>query len=213
MALLSEEDQKFLKGRFQDMNRDVRVLVFTSENDCMFCDDTKAIINELAGLESRIKPEFYDIDKDKETAEEYGITLAPSIAIVGEKDYGIRYWGIPSGYEFSSLFEDIIDASTGRTDLSQETIQRLRELNTDLTVYVFVTPSCPYCPIAVRMAHKMAIESDHITGIMVEAQEFLELSQKYAVMAVPKMVVNDKIEFEGALPEEQFVKQVLQAAD
>ncbi len=213
MALLSEEDQKFLKGRFQDMNRDVRVLVFTSENDCMFCDDTKAIINELAGLESRIKPEFYDIDKDKATAEEFNITLAPSIAIVGEKDYGIRYWGIPSGYEFSSLFEDIIDASTGRTDLSQDTIQKLKELNTDLTVYVFVTPSCPYCPIAVRMAHKMALESDHITGIMVEAQEFLELSQKYAVMAVPKMVVNDKIEFEGALPEEQFVKQVLQAAD
>lgn len=213
MALLSEDDQKFLKERFQDMNRDVRVLVFTSENDCMFCEDTKAIINELAELDSRIKPEFYDIDKDKAIAEEYGITVAPAIAIAGEKDYGIRYWGIPSGYEFSSLFEDIIDVSTGKTDLSPDTIQKLQELNTDLTIYVFVTPTCPYCPLAVRMAHKMAIESEHVTGIMIEAQEFMELSQKYSVMAVPKIVVNDKIEFEGALPEEQFVKQVIQAAE
>ena len=62
-----------------------------------------------------------------------------------------------------------------------------------------------------RLAQHMSIASDRIRSECVEANEFPELSQRYQVMAVPKIVINDRVEFEGAIPERDFVNAVLQA--
>ena len=62
-----------------------------------------------------------------------------------------------------------------------------------------------------RLAHHLAVASDLIRGDCVEANEFPDLAQRYQVMAVPKVVINDRVTFEGALPETQFVDQVLRA--
>jgi len=59
----------------------------------------------------------------------------------------------------------------------------------------------------------MAIASDKVRAECIEANEFPEISQRYRVMAVPKVVINDRVEFEGAFPEPEFLKAVLQAAD
>jgi hypothetical protein len=64
----------------------------------------------------------------------------------------------------------------------------------------------------VRLAHHLAVASDWIRGDCVEATEFPDLAQRYHVMAVPKIVVNERVSFEGALPETQFVDQVMRAA-
>jgi len=65
----------------------------------------------------------------------------------------------------------------------------------------------------VRLAQHMAVASERVTAIAIEATEFPELSRTYQVMAVPKIVMNDRVEFEGALPEAQFLTAVLQAAE
>jgi len=86
-------------------------------------------------------------------------------------------------------------------------------LTKEVNIQVFVTPTCPYCPMAVRLAHQMALESPLITASMIEASEFPELSQKYDVMGVPKSIFNETITLEGAVPEEVYLEQVLKAAD
>jgi predicted DsbA family dithiol-disulfide isomerase len=58
----------------------------------------------------------------------------------------------------------------------------------------------------------MAIASDRVRAECIEANEFPDISQRYHVMAVPKVVINDRVEFEGAYPEPEFLKAVLQAA-
>jgi hypothetical protein len=65
----------------------------------------------------------------------------------------------------------------------------------------------------VRLAHHLAVASDWIRGDCVEATEFPELAQRYMVIAVPKIVVNERVSFEGALPEPQFVDAVLRAVN
>ena len=62
-----------------------------------------------------------------------------------------------------------------------------------------------------RLAQHMAVASDKVTAVAIEATEFPEMSQAYRVSAVPKIVINDRVEFEGALPEAQFLDAVLRA--
>jgi predicted DsbA family dithiol-disulfide isomerase len=65
----------------------------------------------------------------------------------------------------------------------------------------------------VRLAQHMAIASPRVTAECIEATEFPELSQRYQVMAVPKIVINDKVQFEGAIPERDFLGAVLRAVE
>lgn len=67
--------------------------------------------------------------------------------------------------------------------------------------------------MAARLAYKMAVENEHIAADVVEATEFPDLAQKYRIFGVPKVVINDQMEFEGALPEPRFLREVLRALD
>jgi predicted DsbA family dithiol-disulfide isomerase len=63
------------------------------------------------------------------------------------------------------------------------------------------------------LAHKLAIENEHIIADVVEVSEFIDLAQRYRVQGVPKTVINDRIEFTGAFPESRFVQEVLKAIE
>ena len=215
MSLLKEEDREKLIERFQGLEQPVKLILFSQDFECQYCRETRQIAEELEALSPKISLEVYDFVADKEMAETYRIDKIPAIAIlqVGpiNKDYGIRYYGIPSGYEFSSLIEDIVLVSSGDSGLSVETRQWAANLTEDVHLQVFVTPTCPYCPQAVVLAHQLAMESDHITADMVEATEFPQLSMKYQVMGVPRTVVNETVHIEGAAPEGTLVARMEEA--
>lgn len=211
MPLLQEKDREYLRGEFAKLTEPVRLVFFTAEEGCNSCGDTRQLLEETTELGEKIELVVYDMVNDGAKAEEYGVELAPTVIVEGERDFGVRFIGIPSGYEYSSLIEDIIDVGTGRTELSPETKEALSELEGPVHIQVFVTPSCPYCPRAVRTAHMMAIESEEVTAEMVMANEFPQLATRYSVMAVPKVVINDQTSFEGAIPEEDFLSFVKQA--
>lgn len=209
MGLLQEKDKEYLKNEFLKLKNDVKLILFTQEKDCTYCNDEKMLIEELGSLSGKIKIEQYDYATQGDMKEKYKVDKYPALIIEGEKDYGIRYYGIPAGYEFASVIEDIMDVSAGNTNLTEQSKTKLKSINKPVRIQVFVTPSCPYCPKAVRTAHKIAIENDLVLAEMVEATEFPEISTKYSVQSVPKTVVNENVEFVGAVPEDQFVDQVL----
>ncbi|NOZ30012.1 MAG: glutaredoxin [Chloroflexi bacterium] len=217
MPLIGKQDQQVLREEFQNLVAPVKLVMFTQETECQYCRETRQIVEELAQLSDKITAEVRDFVTDKEAVEAYKIDKIPAIAIVrgGDepKDYGIRYFGIPSGYEFSSLIEDILMVSQGESGLSQETKQAVAQINEPVHIQVFVTPTCPYCPMAVRLAHQLALESDLITADMVEAIEFPHLANKYQVMGVPRTVINEDYHLEGAVPEPMLLERVLQAVE
>ncbi len=130
---------------------------------------------------------------------------------MGQKDYGLRFFGIPSGYEYSSLIEAILDVSKGKTGLNQKTKDALKTIDKDIHIQVFVTPTCPYCPLVVHLGHQFALESPRIRADMVESTEFPHVAHKYNVFGVPKTVINENIFLDGAVPEETFLENVLKA--
>jgi glutaredoxin-like protein len=212
MPLLQDKDKEVVKTRFQEeLVNPVKLVNFTQALECEFCAKTRQLVEEVAALSDKIEVEVYNFAIDKEKVEEYGVDKIPAIAIVGEKDYGVRYYGIPSGYEFSSLIEDIIDVSKRGVELLPATREALAGIAEPLHFQVFVTPTCPYCSQAVRLAHKLAIESDHVRADMVEAIEFPHLAIKYNVRGVPRFVINETIQIEGAVPEPMLMAQLQEA--
>ncbi|HHH77883.1 MAG TPA: glutaredoxin [Thermoplasmatales archaeon] len=210
MALISDEDKEYLKKEFEDkLAGNVKLVMFTQhDHECRYCKETREIVETLAALSDRIDAEVYHFMDDKEKADEYGVDKIPAIAIIGKKAYGVKFYGIPSGYEFTTLIQDILEVSKGETALSEESKKEIAKIDKPLHLQVFVTPTCPYCPSAVHLAHQAAIENDNIKADMIEAIEFPQLSQKYDVSGVPKTVINGKNEFVGAMPEEAFIKEL-----
>lgn len=212
MALLKEDDRKTLIEEFSKITVPVQVVLFTQENECDYCKDTHQIAEEITELSDMITLEVHDLVADSDLAQEYGMDKIPAISINrggdDPKDYGIRYFGIPSGYEFSSLIHDIMMVGSGDSGLSQDTRDLVAALTNPLHFQVFVTPTCPYCPGAVRLAHQLAMESDLIKGDMVEAIEFPHLSNKYQVQGVPRTVVNETVHIEGAVPEAMLMQRI-----
>ncbi|MEM4573958.1 MAG: thioredoxin family protein [Candidatus Caldarchaeum sp.] len=215
MPILTERDKRAVRSRLQgNLENPVTMKVFTQEFECQYCSDLRTLVEELSELgDGKLKHEIYDFEKNADLAARWKVDKIPALLIHGLKEYKVRYFGLPAGYEFAALLDDLIDVSRGVSRLSPSVKQKVKEIDRPVHIQVFVTPTCPYCPRAVRTAHQMAIENELITADMIEAIEFPHLANKYNVMAVPKIVINDKISFEGALPDAHFVEHVLMALE
>ena len=211
MGLLSEEIAEQVKEQFADLEGPVRVVMFTQEFECEFCADTRQMVEEVAGLSDQVTAEIYDFVEDKDKAEELGIDKIPAIAVIGAEDYGVRFYGIPAGYEFASFLKAIEMVAKGAPELSEDGLQALAQIEEPVHLQVFVTPTCPYCQSAVVLAHQMAIASPLVRADMVEAQEFPHLATKYQVMGVPRTVINEAVHVEGAAPEPLMIEKVQEA--
>jgi glutaredoxin-like protein len=212
MSLIPDEHRERIRNELgENLVSPVSIIMFTQELECRFCADTKQLIYEVATLNDKIRAEVHDFVADAQLAQQYGVDKVPALVIKGERDYGIRFYGLPYGYEFQTLMEALTSVSRGRTDLSEETKQKLREIKVPVNIKVFTTLTCPHCPVAATLAYKFAIESNFITVEVIDASEFSQLAIKYGVMGVPKVVINEKGEFVGALPEDAFLGQLLAA--
>ncbi|HUU88990.1 MAG TPA: thioredoxin family protein [Candidatus Glassbacteria bacterium] len=207
---MPEDKKNFLiKDLTKRVKNFVKIIMFTQELECKFCSDTKKLVKEVGDLNDTITVQIYDFMKNKDIADKYNVNKIPSIVIEGAKDYGVRIYGIPYGYELSTLIEAIVNVSNGTTDLSDKTKSILTEVKNSVHIQVFVSLTCPHCPIAAAVAHKLAIESDLVRADVIDINEFPELSQKYDVISVPKIIINEKIEFVGAFSEDLFAEHVL----
>ncbi len=213
LSLLPEDKKELLRNDFKEKLVDpVKIINFTQEIECQYCNQTRTLAQELATLSDKITAEVYDFVRDAAKAKEFGIERIPALAIIGKKDYGVRIYGIPYGYELQTFIEAVINVSKGKTDLSDKTKQILQDVKSPVDIKVFVTLTCPHCPAAAAVAHKLAIESDMVKAEVIESSEFPDLAMKYNVVGVPKVVINEKVEFVGAFNEDLFAEHVVLGA-
>jgi len=216
MALLSEQDRQTVRGHLAVIEDPVRLLFFTQT---FGAPDTvmiaKQVLDEIVSLNDHVSLEEVNFVLEQDRARQYGVEQIPTIVLLkGDRDTRIRFLGAPAGYEFMSLIEAVILAGTNDSGLTPESRALVAaHVTTPLEIQVFVTPTCPHCPRAVTLAHRLAVESPMITASCVEATEFMDLSRKFRVTGVPKTIVNGSIEILGALPEDQFVRTVVAAPD
>jgi glutaredoxin-like protein len=213
MPLLSDQDQHVVRTHLAAITHPVTLLFFTQTfgaPDTVFM--ARQVVDEVAALNDLITVEEVNLVLDKDRAAQFGIDRIPAIALLRDgEDTRLRFLGAPAGYEFTSLIEAVMLAGTGDSGLTPESRAAIAERVTGpLDIKVFVTPSCPHCPRAVTLAHRMAVENAQIRATCVEATEFMDLAQTYRVTGVPKTVVEGTdVEVLGAIPEAEFVAAIL----
>lgn len=211
MAILKDNDRQKVEQVFAAIIHPVKLVMFTQSVECDYCQMTRELLLELAELNDNITVDVYDFMDDADRVQAFGIDKIPATVVMGDKDYGIRFYGVPAGYEFMSLIEDIVDVGKRDHGLPSSIVAQLAKVDQAVRMQAMVTPTCPYCPRAVRTAHKFAMASDHITGDMVEITEYPQLAVKYGVQGVPNTIINDTESLVGAQPEKAFARAVLKA--
>jgi Glutaredoxin-like domain protein len=212
--LLDERVQEQVKKMFTDLKEPVEVIFFGSQANCEYCEEIKALLGEVVDLSEKLHLTVYDFDENIEERQRFAVEDAPVFVLAGKEgneiiDYGIRFYGIPSGHEFASFVNDLVLVSGRDSGLQPETRKYLAGLQKPLKLQVFVTPTCPYCPQAVILAHQMAMESKLVTADMVEATEFPELANRFNVSGVPQTTINlGAGTVIGAYPEFQLVEEI-----
>jgi len=208
-SLLTPEVSGQIKDVLKMMENEIQVILFT-KNDCETCEPTLQLLEEVSVLNDKITFTERSLTDDQEQAKAYGVTLAPTFVIL-DKDNNFRNFrfnGIPAGHEINSLITALIDTAASKPFFDEKTLERLSKIDKDINIKVFVTLSCPHCPGAVSNAFRLAMSNPKITADAYEAQTFGEISVKYNVSSVPKIIINDKYEFLGNQPIEAFLKEI-----
>jgi len=141
MGIIKDGDRTAIQKQLEGLAKPVKLVNITQELECQYCAETSQLGKELGELSEYITAEQYDFVNDKEISEKFNIEQIPAIVVMGEEDPGIRYYGIPGGYEFATLLETIKMVSAGESGLSPQTKSFLKELTEPVNLKVFVTPT------------------------------------------------------------------------
>ena len=211
MPLLPDDVKSQVRETFADLQHPVHLVAFTQTLECAHCGDNRQLMEEVAELSDLIDVQVYDFVTDADKAQEYGVDKIPATVLMGEKDYGIRFYGVPAGYEFTSLIHTIRMIGTGTSQLDEATATGLDELAEPVHMQVFVTPTCPYCPQSVVASYEMAYASSNVSADGIESTEFPHLAVKYQVAGVPRTVINETTHIEGVVPPDVILQAAQEA--
>jgi glutaredoxin-like protein len=209
--MLPDDVKDQVRETLADLEHPVQLVLFTQTLECMYCRENRQLMEDVAGLSDLVDVTVYNFVTDADKAEEYGVDKIPATVIMGDEDYGIRFYGIPAGYEFTTLIHAIHMIGTAGSQLDEQTRQALEAVTEPVHMQVFVTPTCPYCPQAVALAFEMAYVNPVIRADGVESSEFPHLAVKYQVAGVPRTVINETTNLEGAAPPDMLLEKIREA--
>ena len=205
---LPEDQRKTLSAYLKDFKEVVPVHLFvkSGENDA-YADFAHNLLKDLARLTDRITLELHS--DDELSNEKFGVTRFPTLLVAPEK-YAIRFTGAPAGEEGQAFLHALMMVSTGRSFLSAQSRDLLRELKEPRQVKVFVSPTCPYCPGQCVNAIKAAVEKPGLVGVeCIETGENPEYAEEYSVGSIPHTVYDEKLSTVGMESELAFVLQLV----
>ena len=147
MALIDERVAAQVREELQGLEQPVRLAVAFQSLADPESEEVRRLVEELCGLDPRLRYEPVNFVLDQARVAALGFKRTPAIAVLQEpvegqeRDFGLRLYGLPSGYEFGSLIEAVLDVSSGRPQLQPATVEALRGLPSPVHLQVFSTPT------------------------------------------------------------------------
>ncbi len=193
-----------LKATFEQLPNDIDLYLFAAKgHEDAFTHGNRQVIRAFRELSAKITLKEYDLDH--ELAGKWNITSSPTLVIAPDK-YNIRWLGAPMGEEARTFLEIMILVGLGKSQLSDQSMNVIKKIDSPRNVKVFVSPTCPYCPQEAVNAVKAAIEMpEYVSLEIIDIQSEPEIANQYAAQSVPQAFANDVLIGQGAQPEEVFV--------
>lgn len=141
MRLFSEGERQQIVERLSAIQNPVKLVHFTQELDCESCAVVRDLLEDVVELSDKLTLQVYNFHVDKEKVAQYRVDKTPATVVEGARDYGIRFYGLPAGFEFAALLEAILQVSQGRSNLRPELVSQLAELRSPVHLEVLVTPT------------------------------------------------------------------------
>ena len=201
------------------VRRDVTITLYTTSSggiiipgrECAACGPVQELLEEVAGLSPKLTLETVDYYTNQGDARASGIARIPGFTVGRQGDTRIRYFGMPVQRQMPVLVSSLIRASDRSSPLKLETRRRIRRLQEDAHIQVFVTPDSEHCPDTAMAALAMAAESPRVTVDVIDVGTFPNLIDLHKIRGVPVTVINGRVSFTGAMNEELLLKQVRRA--
>ncbi|HAQ37688.1 MAG TPA: glutaredoxin [Saprospirales bacterium] len=208
MAIFNEDTRKQLAELLGSLKNKVQIAFVGSEKDCPTCRDTYRFMEEFSALHDKLSLKYYEWQLDAESISKLGVDKMPGIVLLDEngKEQGVRFYGIPAGYEIHSLISAVREISGIPAEMPNDITERISRIIEPFHIQVFVTPTCSQCPGAAITAHRLALHNEFISADIIEANTFSELSEKYDVKSVPNVIINEKPAFTGSHPVTKFLE-------
>ena len=220
MPFLSLQDLSIVRQHLETyVRRDVTITLFTTSSagiiipgrECAACGPVQELLEEIVGLSSKLTLQTVDYYTNQVDARANGIARIPGVTVGRQGDTRIRYFGMPVQRQLPVFVSALIRASERSSPLKLETRRRIRRLQEDTHIQVFVTPDSEHCPDTAMAALAMAAESSKVTADVIDVGTFPNLIDLHNIRGVPVTVINGRVTFTGAMDEKLLLKQVLRA--
>jgi glutaredoxin-like protein len=214
MPLFRADEEQAVRELFARLDRSVELVLvngpeqtpLAGAGEVDFGARAQTVLEGLASLGGRVTLRVTD-------EPELDVERFPAICVLADGDDArIRYYGLPFGYEVASIVGAVLEAGRAESSLAPQTLALLGSLRRDVSLEVFVTPTCPHCPPAVLLAYRAALASPRVRAAAIESTEFPRLAEEHGVYAVPAIVIDGEHRYAGAVPERVFVERLLAAA-
>lgn len=210
MTIMDEFAKQAAVDKLKALEDSVKIAFFKPENGCETCEAIEEFVDEVVAVNPKLTKEVFLFEKNAAMSRALGVDKTPAL-VMSNKNLRIHFFGFPGGYEFGTFLNDLVDLSKGGPDLAPDIVSQVKKIDFPVHMQVFVTPQCPYCPGAVKVAHDFAMLNSLIKGDGIEVMEFRDLGAKYNVMSVPKTVINDKVHLVGTYPPDMVLRKIMEA--
>jgi glutaredoxin-like protein len=206
---MSETDRAAFKVKFERGMRDDITLLAIADEGSAIARELLDVANTIASFDQRIKVNFQNADGGRnQRMRDLRIERWPVLVLVKGDFARIRYYGIPSGYEFPPIVDSIVELSSMHTPLSPKARESLSTVRRRANIKVFVLTTCAFCPTVARHAYRGAIESPRVTAEVIDSSIFPDLAARHSVLGVPKIVLNDNLDITGAVTDVEFFEKL-----
>jgi glutaredoxin-like protein len=206
--IFNKEVLKQMKEGLDKIKNPIKIVTFV-ESGKPLCDEVVSMMMQVAALNDKITFIEYNLIKNSDLAEKYGIDKVPGTTILAESEpTGIKFYGIPSGHEINSLLFALLESSGVSIPLENKVADTIKQINKKINIKVFVSLQCPHCPKAVMTAYKIALLNKNIDAEMIQANLYSDLSNKFGISSVPRIFFNDSDDLLGVQPIEMFIEKL-----
>ena len=207
--LLNDGLRSQLKGVLARLEKNVTLVSIVDESNSKSIE-LRDLILDIADLDERVNAEVYNKGENVEVENKIHADKYPVVALLdSDKKYsGVKFHGVPGGHELNSFILAIYNLGSAGQQISEETLNNIKKIDKDINIKVCVSLSCHLCPDVVVSSQRIAIENEKVEAEMIVISNFKEIKDKFKVMSVPAIIVNDEQIYFGAKKIDEIINLI-----